>query len=87
MTVQDKSTRAAPGWYWWAAMLASSLAMGIGAVVISVHLTNTSLRQLCSIVVTMDDDYRSEPPSTPTGERLAGSLAELRRELGCLAPQ
>ncbi|WP_157408558.1 hypothetical protein [Actinoplanes sp. N902-109] len=70
-------------WYWWLVMLLSSLTLGVGSIVISVHLTTTALRQLCTIVVTMDDDYRTEPPSTPTGERLAGSLAELRSELGC----
>lgn len=72
-----------PGWYWWAAMLASSLAVGVGAVLISLHMMAESDRKWCSIVTTMTDSYDSQPPVTPAGKQLAADLRTLRDRLGC----
>ncbi len=83
-----------PGWYWWAAMLASSLVVGVVAVVIALHVNaesdrkaelarRESERKWCSIVITLDSAYRQQPPQTPTGQELAESIAGLRSSLHC----
>jgi hypothetical protein len=40
-------------------------------------------RKWCALLVTMDDAYRSAPPTTPTGMRLADAIRQLRTGLGC----
>jgi hypothetical protein len=72
-----------PGWYWWAAMLASALGSGTAAVVISLHAQAESERKLCGIVIAQDDAYTDTPPTTPTGKRVAEAMDKLRRDLGC----
>jgi hypothetical protein len=72
-----------PGWYWWAAMLASSLAVGVAAVLIGIHGQQESERKWCSIVTTLDSAYRQQPPQTPTGKQVASDMAQLRRSLRC----
>lgn len=72
-----------PGWYWWAAMLASSVVFAVGAVLISLHAQAESERKWCSVVATIDDSYRAAPPQTATGKQLAADMAGLRRSLRC----
>lgn len=76
-------TAARPGWYHWAAMLASSLAVGVGSVMISVHVNTESDRKWCSIVETLNTSYRQQPPTTPSGRNVAANIAELHRSLNC----
>lgn len=64
-------------------MLASSLAVGLLAVVISLHSQAESERKWCSVVGTIDGSYRQSPPTTATGKKLAADMARLRRELHC----
>ncbi|MGW1059366.1 hypothetical protein [Micromonospora rubida] len=42
-----------------------------------------SARQMCGVVVALDDAYREAPPQTPAGQRIADSIAALRTEFGC----
>ncbi|MFF3867340.1 hypothetical protein [Micromonospora sp. NPDC001898] len=42
-----------------------------------------SARQMCGVVVALDDAYREAPPQTPAGQRIAESIALLRTEFGC----
>lgn len=72
-----------PGWYWWAAMLASSLAVGVGAVLISAHTQQESERKWCSVISTLDEAYHQQPPTTPLGQRIASDMAALHRSLRC----
>jgi hypothetical protein len=74
-----------PGWYWWAAMIASSLLAALGAVGVALHTQAESERKWCSVVGTLDDSYRRQPPTTPTGMSVAKSIHDLRRELHCPA--
>lgn len=39
--------------------------------------------QVCSIVITLDDNYREAPPTTEIGKRNAVSMSRLRVALGC----
>jgi hypothetical protein len=82
--IRHAATR--PGWYWWAAMLASSLLCALGAVLIALHVNAESDRKWCSVVETIDRSYREQPPTTPTGKKLAADMASLRRQLHCAAP-
>lgn len=72
-----------PGWYWWAAMLASSLATGAAALLVAVHVNAESDRKWCSVVGTLDDAWSETPPTTASGRNLAADIAELRRRLNC----
>lgn len=40
-------------------------------------------RTQCAIVITLDENYRAVPATTPTGVRNAASMAQLRQSLGC----
>jgi hypothetical protein len=72
-----------PSWYWWAAMLASSLATGLVALLVAIHVNAESDRKWCSIVSTMVSSYDQSPPSTAAGVQLAGDLRDLQRRLAC----
>jgi len=37
----------------------------------------------CKLLTTLDEAYRSAPPQTETGRRLASDIHNLRAELGC----
>lgn len=73
-----------PGWYWWAAMLASTLAVGIGSVLISLHINRESDRKWCSVVGTLNSAYEGgTTPATPAGVKLRDGFARLREDLDC----
>lgn len=72
-----------PGWYWWLAMLASTLAVGIGSVLISVHVGMTSDRRWCDYLGAQSAAYQASPPQTPTGQRLAATTERRLAELHC----
>jgi hypothetical protein len=74
-----------PGWYAWFALLLSTLGVGIGAVIIAVHVSAASDRKWCSVVVTLDDAWTETPPTTPAGVNLARDFARLRQHLDCPA--
>lgn len=74
-----------PTWYWWTALLASSLTTGTAAVAISLHSQAESERKFCEIIVSQDDAWSETTPSTATGRRVADAVAKLRRDLGCPA--
>jgi hypothetical protein len=42
-----------------------------------------NLQQMCGIVSTLDDTYRAQPPTTPTGIRVAEQMHNLRISLKC----
>ena len=44
-------------------------------------------RQVCLIVVSLDDNYRESPPATDLGRLNATSMRQLRTTLGCEPPQ
>ncbi|GIE35887.1 hypothetical protein Ait01nite_089320 [Actinoplanes italicus] len=73
------------GWYWWAALLLSSLTTGTAAVAISLHSQAESERKFCEIVISQDDAWSESTPTTATGRRVAEAVAKLRRDLGCPA--
>lgn len=88
-----------PRWYTWAAVLASSMSMGVLAVVIAINVNARSAERdraqqeelrstLCSFVVALDDANRAAeqagaPPSTTYGAQLARRIREGREVLSC----
>lgn len=42
-----------------------------------------SNRKWCDVVILFDDTYRTTPPSTPAGQRLAKFFAERRKDFSC----
>lgn len=44
-------------------------------------------RQVCAIIVSLDDNYRESPPKTDLGVLNATSMRQLRSTLGCEQPQ
>lgn len=42
-----------------------------------------NIRNFCEVVSTLDDAYRAQPPTTPTGQHLAEEMHLLRMSLGC----
>jgi hypothetical protein len=72
-----------PSWYWWLAMLLSSMTTGAIALVVGLHANAESDRKWCSIVTTMVSSYDQQPPVTPAGKQLAADLRGLRDQLGC----
>lgn len=37
----------------------------------------------CTLLITMDDAYKANPPQTATGRKLATDISSLRTGLGC----
>lgn len=79
-----------PRWYLLLVMVGSMLMLS-GAGVL---YTNWSISQQdkaerandqrwCKLLTTLDEAYQATPPQTPTGQRLAADIHNLRAELGC----
>ena len=68
----------------------ASLLIGVLAITYANHVADESykrsqanLRQLCSIVITLDDTYKQTPSTTKLGQKIAAEFAALRIHLGC----
>ena len=64
--------------------MAVSMALTAGVAVWqarqAVHETE---QRWCGLVSTLDDTYRTTPPQTEAGRRVAEQIARLRAEFGC----
>lgn len=40
-------------------------------------------REICGLIVVLDDAYRATPPTTPVGQHLADEIHRYRVALGC----
>lgn len=47
------------------------------------RLVQQSEQKWCSIITTLDDSYKTTPPSTPVGRKVAAEMSRLRREFHC----
>lgn len=59
------------------------VSIAFGSVAYANHVQRDSDRKWCKLVGTLDDAYREQPPTTPTGKNVADSVAQLRHDLGC----
>jgi hypothetical protein len=72
-----------PLWYLLLAMVVSmGLVAGL-ALWAADRSARQSERRWCGLVATLDDTYRSTPPSTPSGRQVADQIHQLRAEFGC----
>lgn len=65
------------------AIAASVLALAVGSFIYSNYAAERSAQKWCAVIGTLDAAYRSQPPTTPTGQLLAARIAHLYRSLGC----
>jgi len=47
------------------------------------YAVRTSNQKWCSMITSLDDTYREQPPATNLGRKLARDFNELRREFEC----
>jgi cell division protein FtsX len=65
------------------AMFIASTVLGFVFAGQSYQRSLQSQRQICGLIVTLDDVYRSTPPTTATGRNFATQLHIYRVSLGC----
>jgi hypothetical protein len=65
------------------AVYVSMVVLTMASLLYAQHVAESSARKWCSLVSTLDDAYRGQPPTTPTGERVASDIHQLRRDLRC----
>jgi hypothetical protein len=63
--------------------LLCALAAGVNSIWYANRVAQESNRNWCSLVNTLDDTYRQQPPTTPTGRQVAAEIHALRVRLGC----
>lgn len=70
---------------WWSVLvlLAAMLIVGVASMLHTTRTARESEQRWCALLTTMDTAYREQPPTTPTGRRLATDVAELRAQFGC----
>jgi hypothetical protein len=71
------------GSYFWLIMVLTAVIGPAVSVLISVHNTHRSEMKLCTVVVTTDDAWLANPPTSPAGIKQAENFHQLRRALGC----
>jgi len=79
-----------PAWYTLVVSVLLLIVLGVGGVL----YTNRTVSQQdkaerandqrwCKLLTTLDEAYQATPPQTPTGQRVAADIHNLRAELGC----
>jgi Flp pilus assembly pilin Flp len=63
--------------------LIAVLAVGAMSIVYANHVATASNRNWCSLVVTLDDAYRQQPPQSDLGRKIAADMHQLRARLHC----
>lgn len=71
------------GTWFWVVMVAYMIVGPAAAIAVSSNNTRQSERKLCTIVVSVDEGYRRNPPTSPPGKQQAENFHKLRRDLGC----
>lgn len=66
-------------WYALVVILVVSLALNGVMYFVVVHTS----RKICGIVVSLDEAYRQNPPTTPIGRDIANKMHSYRDSLGC----
>lgn len=47
------------------------------------YVDRKSNQRWCDLLSTLDDAYKSSPPQSPAGEKVAADIARLRKDFGC----
>lgn len=72
-----------PVWYSLMAILIVVLGIGAFNIWYTNYVSQTADRRWCSMLSDLDDAYRTNPPVTATGRKIAANTAEMRRDFGC----
>jgi len=79
-----------PAWWTLAVSVALLIVLGVGGVLYTNRtvsqqdkLERANDQRWCKLLTTLDEAYRATPPQSPTGQRLAADIHNLRAELGC----
>lgn len=72
-------------WLGYAGLLALVLSVVLFVTTIwyANHVARESDRNWCSLISTLDDTYRQQPPRSPTGRQVADEVHALRIRFGC----
>lgn len=71
------------GGYFWLVMVMTAVIGPALAIWVSVENTHRSERKLCTVVMSTDDAWIINPPTSPAGITQAQNFHQLRRALGC----
>ncbi len=84
MDLEDVGARGNRSWlYSIVVLFLVSLSLAFGNFVYTNHVDNSSNQQWCSLVSTLDDAYKQNPPQTATGQKVALEIYNLRVNFGC----
>jgi hypothetical protein len=72
-----------PGRWRLVALVLAFAALMFAGVLYTRHVQRESDRRWCDLLVTLDTAYRSQPPATELGRRVAAAMARLRADFGC----
>ena len=70
-------------WYWRVALFLSSVALAAVASAFAIRTSQAADQKWCSIITTLDDSWKEQPPTQPSGKNVAAGIADLRREYHC----
>lgn len=78
-----------PSWWSWLVVIGACFSSMVISIVVSAVMNQRGIerermarfqseQQWCSVIVVMDDAWRSKPPATATGKEMAKGIRELR---------
>lgn len=70
-------------WYSLVALFVSMLMLTGASLLYANYVATKSTQRFCSIVITLNDTYKQQPPQTETGRKFVRDMAKLERDLKC----
>ncbi|MFG3418753.1 hypothetical protein [Micromonospora sp. NPDC048063] len=70
-------------WHMLAVGFVCAFLAAASAMVYANRVARDSERKWCSLIATMDDAYRTTPPQTPAGRKIANDIRRLRNDFHC----
>lgn len=59
------------------------LSITLGNIWYTNHVADERAREICGLIVVLDDAYRQTPPQTALGQHVAAEMHAYRLRLGC----
>lgn len=70
-------------WYGLAVVLVSMFAMVAANMLYTNYIAEQDAQKWCHLLVTLDEAYQAQPPTSPTGRQVAADTHQLRLDLHC----
>lgn len=69
----------------WSAVVVFGAVLGlfVAGLVVTDRRDRERAREICGLIVVLDDAYRETPPATPVGQHVADEIHRYRLRLGC----